>query len=151
MTEPVWHLQNTSTLEFEADGETFPVAGIQDATITLTQNVVELFTGDSTTREASYAEEKVPEAEVTVSRWDHEFLEQMVLDDTGSIDDVSEIPPLSFSGTIDDGEGGDREVAMELVGGTIEEWPFFDLSTGDYGEFSLTIRFDDFEQFEITD
>ena len=151
MSTPAYHLQNTSTLEWNIDGTEFPVAGIQDATITLTQSVVELFTGDQTTREASYAEEKVPEVELTVSRWNHELLETAVLDGTGSIDDTSEIPPTTFSGTFEDGEGGDRTVALELEGGTTEEWPFFDLSTGDYGEWSMTMRFDDFTQFEITD
>ena len=150
-TTPVWHLQNTSTLSWTIDGTEFPVAGVQDASVALTQNVVELFTGDSTTREASYSEEKVPEVEITVSRWNHELLESAVMDGTGSLDDTSEIPPTSFEGTFEDGEGGDRTVTLALEGGTTDEWPFFDLSTGDYGEWTLTMRFDDFTQFSIED
>ena len=151
-TTPVYHLQQTSTLEWTIDGTDFPVAGIQDASVTLTQNIVELFTGDQSTREASYAEEKVPEVELTVSRWNHELLETSVLDGTGSIDDTSEIPPTTFSGTFEAADrDSDRTVSLELEGGTTEEWPFFDLSTGDYGEWSMTMRFDDFTQFEITD
>ena len=148
---PVYHLQNTTTLELTVDGTQFPLAGVQEATITLTQNIVELFTGDQTTRDAKYAEEKVPELTLTVSRWNHELLEDAILDG-GSIDDSSEIRPLSLSGTFEAGEpDSDREVSLEIVGLTTEEWPIFALDTGDYGEWSMDMRGDDFTQFDIVD
>ena len=143
-----FHIQNATTLSWDIDGTEYPVAGISDATVTLSQNVVELYTGDSTTREDKYAEEKTPEADVTVRKWDHEIITQVL--DGGSIDDTSEIPDISIDGTFE-AATSDRTVSLKLVGGSTEEWPIFDLSLGDYGEWQLSLTFDDIETFEVTD
>ena len=148
MAEEAFHLQNATTLNWTIGGTSYPVAGISDATITLSQGIVELYTGDSTTREDKYAEEKTFEADITVRKWDHELIGTEILDGE-SINDSSEIPDTTLEGTFESAQS-DREVTIELVGGSTEEWPIFDLSLGDYGEWQLSMTFDDIETFEVT-
>ena len=148
MPAEAYHIQNKTALNWNIDGTEYPVAGVSDVTVTLNQSIVELYTGDSVKREDKYAEEKTVEADITVRKWDHELIEAIL--DTGSIDDTSEVPSATLDGTFT-AATSDREVSLELTGGSTEEWPFFDLSMGDYGEWELSMVFDDVSTFTIND
>ena len=147
MPAEAYHIQNKTALNWNIDGTEYPVAGVSDVTVTLNQSIVELYTGDSVKREDKYAEEKTVEADITVRKWDHELIEAIL--DTSSIDDTSEVPSATLDGTFT-AATSDREVSLELTGGSTEEWPIFDLSLGDYGEWELSMTFDDIETFEVT-
>lgn len=148
MPENAYRLQNATTLNWTIGGTEYPVAGVSEATIAIQQSVVELYTGDSVTREDSYQEQQTINGEITVRKWDHEIINQIL--DTGSLDDTAAIPEITLDGTFDAADG-DREISVDLVGGTTEEWPVFDLGLGDYGEWTLDVTFDDFNTFEVTD
>ena len=152
MSEQPFRLQNSSTLEWDIDGTTYPVAGVSDATINLSQTIVELFTGDSVKREDKYQEEVQPQGEVTVRKWDPEIV-SAVLGDPGTgtaLEDTAEVPEVSLEGTFTS-SGGDLDVSITLEGGTTEDWPIFDLSLGDYGEWTLDFTFDDISNYEVVD
>ena len=146
MPAEAYHIQNKTALNWNIDGTEYPVAGVSDVTVTLNQSIVELYTGDSVTREDKYAEEKTVEADITVRKWDHELIEAIL--DAESINDSSEVPDTTLEGTFESAQS-DREVTIELVGGSTEEWPIFDLSLGDYGEWPLSMTFDDINTFTV--
>ena len=152
MPEVPYKLQNSTTLTWTIGGTDYPVAGVSEATVMLTQSIVELFTGDSVKREDKYKEQVQPEGEVTVRKWDHEIITEVLgTPSTGTaLEDTAEVPDVKLEGTFT-ASGSDREITLSLVGGSTEEWPIFDLSLGDYGEWSLSLTFDDIETFTVTD
>lgn len=152
MPEVPYRLQNSTALTWTIGGTEYPVAGVSEATVTLSQSIVELFTGDSVKREDKYQEQVQPEAEVTVRKWDHEIINTVLgTPGTGTaLEDTAVVPDVILEGTFQ-ASGSDREITIKLSGGSTEEWPIFDLSLGDYGEWSLSLTFDDIETFTVTD
>jgi hypothetical protein len=152
MSNYAFHLQNSTTLQLDVGGTARAIAGVSDATVMLTQSVVELETGDSVLRQDSYKESVRPEAEITVRKWNHDLLNSILGSPAGSnaIEDTADIPPVSFNGTFEAADNP-RTVTLNLVGGTTEEWPIFDLSMGDYGEWNLSLTFDNIETYTVND
>lgn len=160
MAATPWHLQNSTTLDITVEdgtgGTTYAIAGVTEATAMLGQSVVSLFTGDSVKREDSYKEEVVPELEVTQAKWDPDIINKVLVKDNDgttlsgtALEDTSQINDVSFTGTFTN-SGGTTEVSLEMEGLTTEEWPIFDLSTGDYGEWSISFEADDITTYDVT-
>jgi len=97
-----------------------------------------------------------PELEVTQAKWDPDVIDKVLIKDNGgttlsgtALEDRSEVNDISFSGTFND-SGGNNSVTIELSGLTTEEWPIFDLSTGDYGEWSISFVADDIDTYSVS-
>ena len=152
MPEVPYRLQNSTTLTWTIDGTDYPVAGVSEATINISQSIVELETGDSVKREDKYKESVRIEGDVTVRKWDHEIITEVLgsPDSATALEDTADVPDVDLEGTFQ-AANDDREITLKAVGGSTEEWPIFDLSLGDYGEWNLSLTFDDLETFTVTD
>jgi len=160
MAATPWHLQNSTTLDINVEdgsgsGTDYAIAGVTEATVMLSRSIVELFTGDSVKREDKYQEEVQPELEVTQAKWDPDVINKVLIKDNDAttlsgtaLEDRSEVNDISFSGTFND-SGNNNSVTIELSGLTTEEWPIFDLSTGDYGEWSISFVADDIDTYTV--
>lgn len=139
MSANAYRLQNSTTLEWEIDGETFPVAGVTEATVSISSSIVELETGDSVLREDHYHESVRFPVAITARKWDHEIIEEVLgSPNTGAFEDRADLPPFSFDGTFEAADESGESVSLAVSDIPVpEDLPIFDLSLGEYGEWTI--------------
>jgi len=139
MTANAYRLQNSTTLEWEIDGETYPVAGVTEATVSISSSIVELETGDSVLREDHYHESVRFPVSITARKWDHEIVEEVLgTPNTGAFEDKADLPPFSFDGTFEAADESGKSVTLAVSDIPVpEDLPIFDLSLGEYGEWTI--------------
>jgi hypothetical protein len=156
MAQDAFHLQNTTTLDLEIEGETYAVAAVQSVTLSVSSSITELESGDSVFREAHYHSSVRFPVSISQARFDHEILtEAFGTPSAGSsqvMEDRSQLPTLKLDGTFNGGERGSTKV-VEI---TIEDIPFpesfpiFDLTTGEYGNFDIEADAATLSKFDVT-
>jgi len=139
MAANAYRLQNSTTLEWEIDGETYPVAGVTEATVSISSSIVELETGDSVLREDHYHESVRFPVSITARKWDHEIVEEVLgSPNTGAFEDKADLPPFSFDGTFEAADESGKSVSLAVSDIPVpEDLPIFDLSLGEYGEWTI--------------
>ena len=139
MSANAYRLQNSTTLEWEIDGETYPVAGVTEATVSISSSIVELETGDSVLREDHYHESVRFPVSITARKWDHEIVEEVLgTPNTGAFEDKADLPPFSFDGTFEAADESGKSVTLAVSDIPVpEDLPIFDLSLGEYGEWTI--------------
>jgi len=157
MANTAFHLQQTSTLDWEINSTTYAVAAVQDVSISIATDLVELSSGDSMFREAHYHENMRFPVSISQARFDHNLITEIfgspAAGNDNVIEDRSQIPPLKLSGSFD---GGERS-ATRTVSITVEdipwpeEMPLFDLSTGEYGTWDIESEGATLSTFDVTD
>ena len=157
MPDVAYHLQNTTTLDWEIESTTYSVAAVQDVTVSMSSSIVELESGDSVFREAHYHEGVRFPVSITQARFDHDLITEIFgspdADNDNVIEDRSQIPPLQLSGTFEAGErGSDRSISITVEDiPWPEDMPLFDLSTGEYGTWDIESDGATLSTFDVTD
>jgi hypothetical protein len=156
MSQDAFHLQNTTTLDWTINGTTFAVAAVQNVTVSISSSIVELESGDSIFREAHYHESMRFPVSISQARFDHDIVTEVfgtpATGATSVIEDRSELPELSLSGTFNGGERGSTKV-VELTVDNIpfpESFPIFDLTTSEYGTFDIEADGATLSKFDVT-
>ncbi len=153
MTERPFHLQNSTTLDWTVNGTSYPVAGVTEATVSISSSIVELETGDSVKREDHYHHSIRFPVTVTTRKWDPTIITELAgSPDSGTAwEDRTDLPPFSLSGTFESA-GGDLEVSIEVVDIPVpEDMPIFDLATEEYGEWTIESDGGDLATFDVLD
>ena len=153
MPEDPYRLQNSTTLDWTINGTTYPVAGVSEATVSISSSIVELETGDSVLREEHYHEGVRFPVAITVRKWDPEIVNEVLgTPSSGAFEDRPDLPPFSISGTFEAAGGSDRSVSIGVSDIPVpEDFPLFDLSLGDYGEWTIESDGGTLDDFTITD
>ena len=153
MPEDPYRLQNSTTLDWTIDGTDFPVAGVSEATVSISSSIVELETGDSVLREDHYHEGVRFPVAITVRKWDPEIVTEVLgSPSSGAFEDRADLPPFSLSGTFEAAGGSNRTVSIGVSDIPVpEDFPIFDLSLGDYGEWTIESDGGTLDEFTITD
>jgi len=156
MAQDAFHLQNTTTLDLEIEGETYAVAAVQSVTLSVSSEITELNSGDSVFREAHYHSNIRFPVNISQARFDHDILtEAFGTPAAGSnqvMEDRSQLPELKLDGTFNGGERGSTKV-VELTIENIpfpESFPIFDLSTDEYGTFDIEAEAATLSKFDVT-
>ena len=122
------------TLSAETDGETnTPVAGVQSVNISASGEHTTLFTADSVLREDVRRGQMEVSVEFEVAKWDAEFAKQWLGAGEGSgttIEDDSEVPLFTITGTIENAQGD--ELAVEVQEVFFEELDVFQAEMGEF-------------------
>lgn len=152
MPSDPYRLQNATTLTWEIDGTEYPVAGVSEATVSISSSIVELETGDSVLREDFYHESVRFPVSITARKWDHEIVNAVLGSATdGAFEDRPNLPPFSLSGTFE-AVGSDRSVTLTVDDIPVpEDLPLFDLSMGEYGEWTIESDGGTLSEFTIND
>jgi len=153
MSSDPYRLQNSTTLNWTIDGTDYPVAGVSEATISISSSIVELETGDSVLREEHYHEGVRFPVSITARKFDPEVVNAVLGSPTnGAFEDRPDLPPFSLSGTFEAAGGSDRTVSIAVSDIPVpEDFPLFDLSLGDYGEWTIESDGGSLDDFTITD
>jgi hypothetical protein len=140
MAENAFHLQNSTTLDWDIDGTAYPVAGVTEATFSISSSVVELETGDSVLRQDHYHEGVRFPVTITARKWDHEIINEVLgTPSSGAFEDRSALPRFSITGTFETADDTDSKTVDIGVSDipVPEDLPIFDLSMGEYGEWTI--------------
>jgi len=152
MPEDPYRLQSSTTLDWTINGTTYPVAGVSEATVSISSSLVELETGDSVLREGHYHESVRFPVSVTVRRWDPEIVNEVLgAPNSGAFEDRSALPAFSLTGTFEASQSN-RTVSVSVSDIPVpEDFPIFDLSLGEYGEWTIESDGGSLDDFTITD
>ena len=153
MPERPFHLQNSTTLDWTINGTSYPVAGVTEATVSISSSIVELETGDSTKREDHYHHSFRFPVTITTRKWDPGIISEIAgTPDSGTAwEDRPDLPPFSLSGTFVSANG-DLEVSVEVVDIPVpEDMPIVELSMGEYGEWTIESDGGDLATFDVVD
>ncbi|HMA78895.1 MAG TPA: hypothetical protein VKP88_07265, partial [Candidatus Paceibacterota bacterium] len=74
MSSDPYRLQSSTTLSWTINGTDYPVAGVSEATVSISSSIVELETGDSVLREEHYHEGVRFPVTITARKWDPEVV-----------------------------------------------------------------------------
>jgi len=153
MTSDPYRLQNATTLTWTIDGTDYPVAGVSEATVSISSSIVELETGDSVLREDHYHESVRFPVTITTRKWDPEIINAVLGSPSdGAFEDRPDLPPFSLSGTFNAVGGSDRSVTLTVDDIPVpEDLPLFDLSMGEYGEWTIESDGGTLSDFTIND
>ena len=152
MAEHAFRLQDSTTLDWTIDGTDYPVAGVTEATVSIGSSIVELETGDSVERQSHYHESVRFPVSITTREFDHEIVNEVLGSPSdGAFEDRAELPPFSIEGTFE-ADRADRTVTVGVSDIPVpEDFPIFELSMGEYGEWTLESDGGTLDTFEITD
>ena len=156
MASDAFHLQNTTTLDWSINSTTYAVAAVQDVTVSISTDRVDLTSGDTIFREAHYHENMRFPVSISQARFDHALIEEIcgspAAGNNNVIEDRSQIPPLQLSGSFDGGErNSTKSVAITIEDiPWPEEMPLVDLSTGEYGNWDIESEGATLSEFSVT-
>lgn len=153
MAANAYRLQNSTTLEWEIDGTSYPVAGVTEATVSISSSIVELETGDSVLREDHYHESVRFPVSITARKWDHDIISTVLgTPSTGAFEDTADLPPFTLTGTFETADSSDSKTVSITVSDipVPEDLPIFDLSMGEYGEWTIESDGGSLDDFTVT-
>jgi len=143
MSNTAFHLQNLTTLDWNINSTSYAVAAVQDVSVMISTDRVDLTSGDTIFREAHYHENMRFPVSISQARFDHALIEEIfgspAAGNNNVIEDRSQIPPLELSGTFNAGERGSSKSVSLTVKDIAwpEEMPIFELSEGEYGTWDI--------------